>query len=174
MPETIHEFTVTLTLDARPDSDHEAEELLLGVLEIQQGGEWMLMGDALAEWLVQVLPGHVYGATATIKATERWQGVVTTTMLNVRSQPGTEPDNPVVAKLPQGTEVMVFEQRAVAGETWYRIGPDRWVHSQYVMDRPMGGDGGVSTPGKTRPATGKTTPRKMTKIGAVKPVSAAK
>lgn len=172
MSESIHEFTVTLMLDAPSEADLEAEDLLLGVLELQQGGQWMLLGDALAEWLLQVLPGQVNSATATIKATERWQGYVTTPMLNVRPQPGAQPDNPVIAKLPQNSQVSVFEERLVGGEKWYRIGLDRWVHSQYVASSDMGGTGGVSTQGKTRPVTGQKLPRKATRSAAAKPVSA--
>lgn len=174
MSESMHEFTVTLVLDAEPEADDEAEQLLYGSLEMLHNGQWKRLNDALAEWIVQVLPGQVYGATVTIRPTERWRATVTTTVLNVRSQPGAGPDSTVVDKLPQGTEVMVFEQRMVGSDTWYRIGPDRWVHSQYVMSVDLGGGGGVSTPGKTRAATGATLPRKATKSGTVKPVSPTK
>ena len=42
------------------------------------------------------------------------------------------PDNPVIDQLVQGTEVLIYEERPVAGVAWYRIGTNRWVHSAYV------------------------------------------
>ena len=60
------------------------------------------------------------------------RGTVTANRLNVRAQPGTGANNPVVAQVTLGTTVDIFEERSVAGALWYRIGVNRWVHSGWV------------------------------------------
>ena len=60
------------------------------------------------------------------------RGIVTADVLNVRARPGVSPDNPPIDRLQKGAEVVIFEQRIIAGDTWYRIGPDRWVHGGWV------------------------------------------
>jgi uncharacterized protein YgiM (DUF1202 family) len=60
------------------------------------------------------------------------RGVVTADVLNVRAQPGVRADNPPVAQLTAGTEVTIYEETDVGGVTWYRIGPDRWVHGGWI------------------------------------------
>ncbi len=59
-------------------------------------------------------------------------GVVTAALLNVRARPGVAPDNPVIAQLPNGAQVTIYEERPVDGATWYRIGDSRWVHGGWV------------------------------------------
>lgn len=59
-------------------------------------------------------------------------GVVTAALLNVRARPGVAPDNPVIAQLPTGAQVTIYEERPVDGATWYRIGDNRWVHGGWV------------------------------------------
>jgi uncharacterized protein YgiM (DUF1202 family) len=58
------------------------------------------------------------------------KGVVTANVLNVRSGPGTS--YPVVDQLRYNAQVSIYEQKAVSGATWYRIGTGRWVHSGWV------------------------------------------
>jgi len=60
------------------------------------------------------------------------KGVVTTS-LNVRAQPGTASNNPPIGALRKGDVVTIYEQQAVAGAIWYRIGDNRWVHGAYVQ-----------------------------------------
>lgn len=60
------------------------------------------------------------------------RGVVTAKLLNVRARPGVRADNPVVDQLPYGAEVTIYGEQTVDGARWYRIGADRWVHSQWV------------------------------------------
>jgi len=60
------------------------------------------------------------------------RGVVTAVVLNVRARPGVSGDNPVIDRLRSGQEVDIYEEQSVAGELWYRIGVDRWVHGGYV------------------------------------------
>ena len=60
------------------------------------------------------------------------KGIVTATALNVRARPGVSTTNPPVASLRAGAEVTIYEERAAAGETWYRIGTDRWVLAAWV------------------------------------------
>ncbi len=60
------------------------------------------------------------------------KGIVTAMTLNVRARPGVSATNPPVAALRAGAEVTIYEERAVAGEVWYRIGTDRWVLAQWV------------------------------------------
>ena len=60
------------------------------------------------------------------------RGVVTAYILNVRARPGVRPDNPPIDRLRQGTEVLIYEETLYNGETWYRIGVNRWVHGGWV------------------------------------------
>ncbi len=60
------------------------------------------------------------------------RGIVTATVLNVRARPGVSATNPPVASLRAGAEVTIYEERAVSGAAWYRIGTDRWVIAQWV------------------------------------------
>ena len=59
-------------------------------------------------------------------------GVVTATVLNVRARPGTQPDNPPIDRLTQGTVVAIYEQADVEGAVWYRIGEGRWAHGGWI------------------------------------------
>lgn len=72
------------------------------------------------------------------------RGVVTATVLNVRSGAGVQ--NPIVDRLRYNMEVRIYAQTSVAGAIWYRIGTNRWVHSAYI--RLV--EGGGSEPGPTR------------------------
>ncbi len=58
------------------------------------------------------------------------RGVVTATVLNVRSGPGTQFS--VVDQLRYGAVVVIYAQQVVAGTTWYRIGANRWVHGGWI------------------------------------------
>ncbi len=59
-------------------------------------------------------------------------GVVTAAVLNVRARPGTQPDNPPIDRLTQGTVVAIYEQADAEGAVWYRIGEGRWVHGGWI------------------------------------------
>jgi hypothetical protein len=50
----------------------------------------------------------------------------------VRARPGVAANNPPVAVLRAGAAVTVYETRSIAGESWYRIGENRWVLGQWV------------------------------------------
>lgn len=65
------------------------------------------------------------------------RGVVTATVLNVRSGPGT--NNPVVDRLRYNMEVRIYAQTTVAGALWYRMGTSRWVHSGWIRLIESGG-----------------------------------
>lgn len=58
------------------------------------------------------------------------RGVVTATVLNVRSGAGTTFG--VVDQLRYGAVVVIYAQQLVAGATWYRIGVNRWVHGGWI------------------------------------------
>lgn len=60
------------------------------------------------------------------------QGVVVADSLNVRARPGVSSSNPPVDRLPRGAEVAIYEEAVVAAAVWYRIGVNRWVHSDWV------------------------------------------
>jgi hypothetical protein len=60
------------------------------------------------------------------------KGVVTASVLNVRARPGTSANNPPVATLRAGAEVVIYEEQQVSGENWYRIGASRWVAARFV------------------------------------------
>jgi len=59
-------------------------------------------------------------------------GIVVASTLNVRAHPGVRPDNPTLDQLPNGALVDIYEKHTYLGEVWYRIGVDRWVHSDWV------------------------------------------
>lgn len=59
-------------------------------------------------------------------------GVVTAALLNVRARPGVAANNPVIAQLPNGAQVTIYEEQRVEGALWYRIGDSRWVHGGWV------------------------------------------
>lgn len=63
------------------------------------------------------------------------QGVVTASVLNVRSGPGVT--NPIVGTLRAGDVVTIFGEAVAAGAIWYRIGENRWVHSGYIRLLPQ-------------------------------------
>lgn len=173
MAETILEFSGALYFDAPLEANLDTERLLSGQLELFYDGQWMSLNDALAVWLLSVLPEEVNSTAISIELPARTRSVVTATQLNVRARPGVSPDNPVVDQLPQYTSVFVYEERAVEGEVWCRIGPDRWVHGQYLNPAGLGGGGGVSSSGRVRWATGVNAPRKATRTGSTKPASDA-
>ncbi|HXF63922.1 MAG TPA: SH3 domain-containing protein [Caldilineaceae bacterium] len=54
-------------------------------------------------------------------------GWVVSSSLKVRAQPGVSADNPVVGEVFHNQALNILETRTVAGQRWYRIGPDRWV-----------------------------------------------
>ncbi|GAB4562903.1 MAG: hypothetical protein Kow0047_11330 [Anaerolineae bacterium] len=75
------------------------------------------------------------------------QGIVTAWVLNVRAEPGVRPDNPPVDRLVRDTIVDILAEAQYAGETWYRIGERRWVHSGWVrlLETPASTRRGVVT-----------------------------
>ena len=52
--------------------------------------------------------------------------------LNVRARPSVAPDNPPLTMLPRYTVVTILGQETVDDGVWYQIGPDHYVHSDYV------------------------------------------
>lgn len=75
------------------------------------------------------------------------QGIVTAWVLNVRAEPGVRPDNPPVDRLVRDTIVDILGEAQYAGETWYRIGERRWVHSGWIrlLETPVSTRRGVVT-----------------------------
>ena len=53
-------------------------------------------------------------------------------MLNVRARAGVASNNPPIDRLLKGVQVVIYEEKVVAGATWYRIGTDRWVHGSWI------------------------------------------
>jgi uncharacterized protein YraI len=86
------------------------------------------------------------------------RGVVTATVLNVRARPGVFAGNPPVGSLPMGMEVTIYEQQLVGSEVWYRIGTNRWVHSNWVRLLPAAGPVVASAEGFAAPASGSRLP----------------
>ncbi len=86
------------------------------------------------------------------------RGVVTATTLNVRARPGVFPNNPPIAVLHNGDEVTIYEDQLVAGDVWYRVGTNRWVHSGWVRLLPPTGPIPVSAEVVTAPASGSRLP----------------
>ncbi len=61
----------------------------------------------------------------------------------VRSEPGTLDDDTIAGYLDPWDLITIYEEREVDGELWYRLGPDQWVHWDYVRlfyeaERPEG------------------------------------
>ncbi len=69
------------------------------------------------------------------------KGIVNVDDLNIRS--GNSADFSSVGKLNQGTEVSVYDRLG----NWYRIGEERWVHSDYVKMRFQDKSGVVDVDG---------------------------
>lgn len=112
------EFTATVeVLDATWKGIQESRSLLGNNTEVYYGGEWLPLSDALAEWLLQVLPQEVATISATIQLTP----------------------SPI-------------DDASGGG---------------------LGSGGQVVTPGKAMDAAARKTPRKVTRSGSAKPVSAA-
>jgi hypothetical protein len=64
-----------------------------------------------------------------------WEGkplAMVYTGVNVRSLPGIISDETIIGSLQPYSVVNVLETRHVNGVVWYRIGPDQWVHSNYL------------------------------------------
>ncbi len=57
---------------------------------------------------------------------------MTAATLNVRARPGVTEDNPPVTTLRSGAGVTVHETRDIGGDTWHRIGENRWVLGRWV------------------------------------------
>lgn len=93
-----------------------------------------VQGDWVASSAVaQMIPSNLRGVelqSSTPPPPGVRYGVVTATVLNVRSQPSASA--PIVGQLNNGAQVTIYEERTVSGAIWYRIGTDRWVHSAYV------------------------------------------
>lgn len=175
--EIVVEVSVTLFLDSSGvmafQLDPRLTRVLTGKDEFLQAGQWTTFNDALAEWLVTVLPEDalpedISAVSVVVGAEPRMYGRVTATRLNVRSQPGTGPDNTVIDVLVEGTYVTVFEVQPVDDEPWYRVGPARWVHSKYVDVMGGFGGGNVGTSAKTRPLPAPRPPRKVIRAGSAK------
>ncbi len=64
------------------------------------------------------------------------RGVVTADRLNVRARPGVAANNPPIDSLLRNAEVVIYEETRVSDGLWYRIGVNRWVHSQWVRVLP--------------------------------------
>lgn len=86
------------------------------------------------------------------------RGVVTATVLNVRARPGVIAGNPPVGSLPMGTEVTIYEQQLVGNEVWYRIGTNRWAHSNWIRLLPAVAPAQASAEGYAAPASGSRLP----------------
>jgi uncharacterized protein YgiM (DUF1202 family) len=101
------------------------------------GGDWVAANE-VSEMFVSELRGVELGEPAPPPPPQPppppapRNGMVTADALNVRRQPGVRPDNPPVTQLLRGTVVGIYEETRAAGETWYRIGDDRWVFGGYV------------------------------------------
>lgn len=59
-------------------------------------------------------------------------GWVVSDSLIVRAEPGLHQDNPEVGTVYHNQVLNILETRTVAGQRWYRIGPDRWVYGAHV------------------------------------------
>jgi lipoprotein-anchoring transpeptidase ErfK/SrfK len=58
---------------------------------------------------------------------------VTATVLNIRARPGVSADNPPIASLRRGEQVVIHEEAPASGATWFRIDVGRWVHSGWIQ-----------------------------------------
>jgi lipoprotein-anchoring transpeptidase ErfK/SrfK len=99
------------------------EETLVG------GDRWYRIGEA--RWVFAAYVRIISGSPPPSPPAPR-RGVVVADALHVRARPGVAPDNPPVDRLLRGTEVVLYEETTVAGAVWYRIGPDRWVHGDWI------------------------------------------
>lgn len=105
------------------------------------GAHWLqtAAGDWIAASAVTLfVPSELRGVTLSAVTpppplpTDTRQGIVTAASLNVRAAPGVSAGNPPIASLRAGAEVTIYEEQRVAGDIWYRIGENRWVHGGYV------------------------------------------
>ena len=104
-----------------------AEQRVAGELWYRIGeGRWVHGGYVRINTAVPPPP------LPTPPASDTRRGIVTATALNVRARPGAAANNPPVAVLRAGVAVTVYEARSIGGETWYRIGENRWVLGQWV------------------------------------------
>ncbi|MDH7486165.1 MAG: SH3 domain-containing protein [Anaerolineae bacterium] len=116
----------------------KAETIVGGALWYQTSGRDWVAASAVAIQRPSELRGVVLGQAPQPppepppEPEPIGRGVVTASLLNVRARPGVSSDNPPVDRLPNGTQVDIFEEATVAGAVWYRIGPNRWVHSGWV------------------------------------------
>ena len=101
------------------------------------GAPWYRIGEG--RWvhggyvrIVSAAPPPALPAPPPLSSDTR-RGIVTATALNVRARPGVATDNPPVTVLRSGAAVTVYETRGVDGDTWYRIGEDRWTLGQWVQ-----------------------------------------
>jgi hypothetical protein len=69
MAQSTFEFLVTLDVEsATSTANSEIEALLAGQTEVLYNGEWLRLGDAMAAWLLALLPQSVSEATVLITA----------------------------------------------------------------------------------------------------------
>ena len=59
-------------------------------------------------------------------------GWVVAPSLNVRSSPGAETDATIIGEIYHNEAVNILEAQSVRGQTWYRIGVDRWVYGKWI------------------------------------------
>lgn len=64
---------------------------------------------------------------------------VTALLLNVRDKPGITISK-IIGSKKLDDKISVLEEKGVAGELWYRIGPDQWINALWT-DRPPQSDG---------------------------------
>jgi hypothetical protein len=57
---------------------------------------------------------------------------ITTSALHVRSVPALITDETIVASLRKYDMVSIHERRSIDGTAWFRIGPDQWIHGDYI------------------------------------------
>ncbi len=96
------------------------------------GAVWYRIGTnrwVHGDW-IQVLAA---AAAAVIPmATALPVGWVAARAVNVRARPGVAADNPVIGEVYRNQALPILEASTVGNETWYRIGPDRWVFGQWI------------------------------------------
>jgi len=97
-------------------------------------GRWVHSG-----WVqLQVGPDTSTSTPPTSPSDNTKYGTSTANRLNVRPRPGVSNDNAPVGQLANGTRVQIYESSTVTGDIWYRIGNERWVHSNWVaLDRAL-------------------------------------
>ena len=116
---------------------HADDELVIYEAQTYGGATWFRIGDN--RWVhgdyVRVLPMSQpppQEPPAEPPPADLPRGVVTTSTLNVRAQPGVRADNPPIAKLHAGDEILIHEEQNYGGVVWFRIGDDRWVQSDWI------------------------------------------